>query len=216
MILVLVCQNINSPCCDVPNTSICLLINFFMPHPTFLGESAVKNWFRFIGQVTVTQLSKIRQSHKFNYWVPCCLTVSLTSHPGVCLPQEEIRALDVVSFFRTERRSLISCWLYLPTQACEWVLYQEMMPLCTALSCSYNHFLCPSSSPGCCRWPGARPQPRLCPWQLLSCNRGPAGWTREEPEGLIHMRHEEKRALLHCQSSAGQCVCECVWTHLWY
>lgn len=69
------------------------------------------------------------------------------------------------------------------------------------------HFLSPPS-PGCCSWPGAWPQPRLCSWQLLPGNGGLAGWAREEPEGLIHMWDEEKRALLHCQSSSGQCMCD--------
>lgn len=79
------------------------------------------------------------------------------------------------------------------------------------LHCSFLliviHFLPPpfSSSPGCCRWPGAWPQPRLCPWQLLPSNRGLAGWTREEPEGLVHMWNEEKGAVLHSQSSTGEC-----------
>lgn len=84
--------------------------------------------------------------------------------------------------------------------------------------------LCPTFSPGYCHRPGAWPQPHLCPRQLLPSNRGPAGWSREEPKGLIHVWNEKKRALLHCQSSTGVCGVwesvrergreeETVWTH---
>lgn len=71
------------------------------------------------------------------------------------------------------------------------------------------HFLSapPSFSPGCCGRPGAWLQPRLCPRQLLPSNRRLTGRTREELEGLVHMWDEEERALLHCQSSAGQFIC---------
>lgn len=82
--------------------------------------------------------------------------------------------------------------------------FKETLKL-TTLCCWHKRFSgFPSASRGCCALPGARPQPRLRPGQLLPGNRRPAGRSREEPEGLVHLWAEEEGALLHRQPPAGQ------------
>lgn len=77
--------------------------------------------------------------------------------------------------------------------------------------CSDNDFQFHFGSCGCFYWPGAWPQSRLRPWQLLPSNRRSACWSRKKPEGLIHLWVEEERALLHRQSSAGRALWTCVY-----
>lgn len=117
-------------------------------------------------------------------------------------PFKKIYWLPWKEFLRKKKSVVLKPWIVL--------LSGNHVLLCCFL-CTVIHFLPPSLSStfslGCSCRPGARPQPRMCPRQLLPGNGGPAGWTREEPEGLIHVRHEEEGALLHCQSPAGEFGC---------